>query len=135
MVALCTAGRSTNDGRLFSRVWDQYGERVWAESLGRIETRGMYFIAAHCINRPCSEIFQPMDSLTEEIALNTLRAFVRVLPSSSSDGTDDTIDATVRTICTDSLGSIGEPEKAQAKAGIKVLCTLVDVPCTLTLAL
>ncbi|KAF8557709.1 ARM repeat-containing protein [Imleria badia] len=74
------------------------------------------------------EIFQPTDSLTEEIALNTLRAFVRVLLSSSSDGTGDTIDIMVRTICTDSLESIREPEKSQAKAGIKVLCTLIDVP-------
>jgi DNA repair/transcription protein MET18/MMS19 len=129
------AGRFTDDGRLFTYLWDQHSEGVWSESLECIETRGMYSITAHCINGPCSEIFQPTDSLTEEIALHTLRAFVRVLLLSSSDGTDDTIDAVVRTICTDSFGSIGEPEKAKAKAGIKVLCTLVDIPCTLMLAL
>jgi len=129
------AGSFTNNGRLLSCIWDQHSEGVWTENLERIETRGMYSIAAYCINEPCSEIFQPTDSLTEEIALDTLRAFVRVLLSSSSDGTDDAVDMVVRTICTDSLESIGEPEKEQAKAGIKVLRTLVDVPCTLTLIL
>lgn len=92
----------------------------------------MYLIAAHRIDGPCSKIFQPTDPLTEEIALRTLRAFVRVLLSNISTGTDDINDTVVRTIITDCLESIGEPEKAQAKAGIKVLCTLVDVPCMLS---
>ena len=129
------AGRFTDDGRLFTCLWDQHSEGIWAESLECIETRGMHSITAHCINGLCPEIFQPTDSLTEEVALDTLRAFVRVLLLSSSDDTDDTIGTVVRTICTESFGSIGEPEKAQAKAGIKVLCTLVDVPCTLSLTL
>ncbi|KAF8141740.1 ARM repeat-containing protein [Boletus edulis] len=73
------------------------------------------------------EIFEPTDPLTEEMALGTLRAFVRVL-ASSSDGADDTIDTVLRAICTDSLGFVGEPDKTQAKAGIKVLRTLIDVP-------
>ncbi|KAH0836552.1 ARM repeat-containing protein [Lanmaoa asiatica] len=78
------------------------------------------------------EIFQPTDSLTEETALDTLRAFVRVLQSSPSDGADDTIDVVVERICTESLEVLGKPEKTQAKAGIKVLCTLVDVPSSTT---
>ncbi|KAG6381494.1 Dos2-interacting transcription regulator of RNA-Pol-II-domain-containing protein [Boletus reticuloceps] len=73
------------------------------------------------------EIFEPTDPLTEEMALDTLRVFVRVLLS-SSDGADNTIDTVLQAICTDSLGFVGEPEKAQAKAGIKVLRTLIDVP-------
>ena len=67
--------------------------------------------------------------------MDTLRAFVRVLQPSPTDGTNDAINLMVQTICTDSLASIGEPEKAQAKAGIKVLCALVDVPCMSTSAL
>lgn len=89
----------------------------------------MYSVATRCINGPCSEIFEPTDSLTEEVALDTLRTFVRVLQPSSSDGTDDVIDAVIQTICADSLEAIGKPEKAQAKAGIKALCTFVDVSC------
>lgn len=93
----------------------------------------MYSVDTHCINGPCSEIFQATDSLTEEMALDTLRAFVRVLRPSPSDGTDDAIDVVVQTICADSLEAIGKPEKEQAKAGIKALCAFVYVPCMSTL--
>lgn len=94
----------------------------------------MYSVATHCINGLCSEIFQSTDTLTEEIALDALRAFARVLQPSPSDGIDDAIDVVVQTICTDSLGAIGQPEITQAKAGIKVLRTFVDVPCMLIFA-
>ena len=108
----------------------EFGRNIWSA----LKLEACIFFAACCINGPYSKIFQPTDSLTEEIALNTLRAFVRVLISSWLDGTDNTIDTLVRTICTDSLGSIGQPEKVQAKAGVKVLCMLADVPCTSMLA-
>ncbi|KAF9221464.1 ARM repeat-containing protein [Gyrodon lividus] len=74
------------------------------------------------------EIFQPTDSLTEQTALDTLRDFVRVLQprTTSRDGTGDGIDPLVQTICNDCIEAIGQPEKAQAKAGMKVLCTFVD---------
>ncbi|KIK80675.1 hypothetical protein PAXRUDRAFT_833382 [Paxillus rubicundulus Ve08.2h10] len=75
------------------------------------------------------EIFQPIDPLTEQTSLDTLREFVRVLQPSSTptDGLGDDIDAHVRTICNDCVEAIGEPEKAQAKAGMKALCTFVGI--------
>ncbi|KAG9312861.1 ARM repeat-containing protein [Chiua virens] len=77
------------------------------------------------------EIFQPVDSLTQEIALDTFRAFIHILELSPSDNTDDTIITLLQAICSDCLESVGEPEKVQAKAAIKILCALVDVPSTL----
>ncbi|KAF8836738.1 ARM repeat-containing protein [Paxillus ammoniavirescens] len=75
------------------------------------------------------EIFQPIDPLTEQTALDTLREFVRILQpiSTPTDGLGDDIDTLVRTICNDCIEAIGEPEKAQAKAGMKALCTFVGI--------
>lgn len=93
----------------------------------------MYSVDTHPIDGPCSQIFQPTDPLTEETALDTLRTFVRVLLSSPSNDTDDATDVVVKTICSDSLEAIGKPEKEQAKASIKVLCTFIYEPCMSTL--
>ncbi|KAF9245349.1 ARM repeat-containing protein [Melanogaster broomeanus] len=73
------------------------------------------------------EIFQPTDSLTEQTALDTLRDFLRVVQPNSTPtaGTGDGVDLLIQTICNDCIEAIGEPEKAQAKAGMKVLCTFV----------
>ncbi|KIJ20729.1 hypothetical protein PAXINDRAFT_160240 [Paxillus involutus ATCC 200175] len=75
------------------------------------------------------EIFQPIDPLTEQTALDTLREFVCVLQpiSTPTDDLGDDIDTLVRTICNDCIEAIGEPEKAQAKAGMKALCTFVGI--------
>lgn len=71
-----------------------------------------------------------MDPLTEQTALDTLQAFVRVLqssPTSTEEAQLDDMDELVRTVCNDCLEAISEPEKAQAKAGMKILCSFIDI--------
>ncbi|KAI6041217.1 ARM repeat-containing protein [Pisolithus marmoratus] len=76
------------------------------------------------------EIFQPVDAATDKAALDTLQAFVRVLQSSpvvADEGQPDSMDNFVRTVCGDCLDAIGEPEKPQAKAGMKILCSFLSI--------
>ncbi|KAI6008968.1 Dos2-interacting transcription regulator of RNA-Pol-II-domain-containing protein [Pisolithus marmoratus] len=76
------------------------------------------------------EIFQPVDAATEKAALDTLQAFVCVLQSSpmvADEGQPDSMDDFVRTVCGDCLDAIGEPEKPQAKAGMKILCSFISI--------
>ncbi|KAI6041211.1 ARM repeat-containing protein [Pisolithus marmoratus] len=76
------------------------------------------------------EIFQPADAATEKAALNTLQAFVRVLQSSpvvTDEGQPDSMDDFVQTVCGDCLDAIGDPEKPQAKAGMKILCSFISI--------
>ncbi|KAH7881782.1 ARM repeat-containing protein [Phlebopus sp. FC_14] len=73
------------------------------------------------------EIFQSTDLITEGAALNTLRVFMCVIQEdaeSRNEGKDNGIDTLVRNICSDCIDVIGEPEKIQAKAALKVLCIL-----------
>ncbi|KAI5995445.1 ARM repeat-containing protein [Pisolithus albus] len=76
------------------------------------------------------EIFQPVDAATEEAALDTLQAFVRVLQSNpvvADQGRADDMDDFVRTVCVDCLDTFGEPEKPQARAGMKILCSFLSI--------
>jgi DNA repair/transcription protein MET18/MMS19 len=86
--------------------------------------------------REYSQIFQPTDTLTEQTALDALRGFLHVLQQNSTptNGMGDGADLLVQTICNDCIEAIGEPEKAQAKAGMKVLCTFVGTSRASTLA-
>lgn len=76
------------------------------------------------------EIFQPVDAATEKAALDTLQAFVRVLQSNpvvADEGQADDMDDFVRTVCVDCLDAFGEPEKPQARAGMKILCSFLSI--------
>jgi len=73
-----------------------------------------------------------VDPLTEQTALDTLQAFVRVLQSSpmaTEEAQPDGMDELVRTVCNDCHEAISEPEKAQAKAGMKILCSFINISC------
>ncbi|KIK23072.1 hypothetical protein PISMIDRAFT_29572 [Pisolithus microcarpus 441] len=75
-------------------------------------------------------IFQPVDAAIEEAALDTLQAFVRVLQSNpvvADEGRADDMDDFVRTVCVDCLDAFGEPEKPQARAGMKILCSFLSI--------
>ncbi|KAI5999407.1 ARM repeat-containing protein [Pisolithus orientalis] len=76
------------------------------------------------------EIFQPVDPATEKASLDTLQVFVRVLQSNpvvTDEGQSDNMDDLVRTVCVDCLEAIGEPEKPQATAGMKILCSFLTI--------
>ncbi|KAL4065949.1 ARM repeat-containing protein [Scleroderma citrinum] len=76
------------------------------------------------------EIFQPVDPLIEQAALDTLQTFVRVLqdsPALTDEAQLDGMDELVRTVCNDCQDAISEPEKGQAKAGMKILCSFLSI--------
>lgn len=76
------------------------------------------------------EIFQPVDPATDKASLDTLQVFVRVLQSNpivTDEGQSNDMDDLVRTVCVDCLEAIGEPEKPQAKAGMKILCSFLTI--------
>ncbi|KAI6113119.1 ARM repeat-containing protein [Pisolithus sp. B1] len=76
------------------------------------------------------EIFEPVDAATEKAALDTLQAFVRVLqsnPVAGDEGQPADMDDFVRTVCVDCLDAFGEPEKPQARAGMKILCSFLSI--------
>ncbi|KAG6329826.1 hypothetical protein ID866_9262, partial [Astraeus odoratus] len=76
------------------------------------------------------EIFQPVDPATEQAALDTLHVFVGLLqsgPALASASELDGMDELVQTVCSDCHDAIGEPEKPQAKAGMKILCSFLTI--------
>ncbi|KAG1780953.1 Dos2-interacting transcription regulator of RNA-Pol-II-domain-containing protein [Suillus placidus] len=70
------------------------------------------------------EIFQPTDPDTEHSALNTLQALVRTMHADQSQDAvhEDSITGLARDMCNECMQALKEPEKAQARAAIKVIC-------------
>ncbi|KAG8958276.1 hypothetical protein FRC03_009290 [Tulasnella sp. 419] len=69
-----------------------------------------------------TEIFQPIDSQTEEKALKAAQVLITVLASGDSTSTDDL----VLEICAECIRILREPEKNQAQHAIKVLSTCIS---------
>ncbi|KAL4078711.1 RNAPII transcription regulator C-terminal-domain-containing protein [Scleroderma yunnanense] len=89
-----------------------------------------YGISADDLKASLQYIFQPVDPLTEQAALDTLQTFVRVLqdsPALTDEAQLDGMDELVRTVCNDCQDAISEPEKGQAKAGMKILCSFLSI--------
>ncbi|KAG2747281.1 hypothetical protein P692DRAFT_20736558 [Suillus brevipes Sb2] len=72
------------------------------------------------------EIFQPTDPDTENSALNTLQVLVRTLYADISQDavTEDSITGLARDMCSECMQALKEPEKAQARAAMKVVCAI-----------
>ncbi|OJA09726.1 hypothetical protein AZE42_08802 [Rhizopogon vesiculosus] len=70
------------------------------------------------------EIFQPTDPTTEQSALDTLQVLVRTIHTDTSrESTSvDSIASLARDICNECMQTLKEPEKAQARAAMKVIC-------------
>ncbi|KAJ4000828.1 ARM repeat-containing protein [Lentinula boryana] len=71
------------------------------------------------------EIFQPIDSITEEFALRTTQDLVKTIYT-PTDGTDSEIEGLARDACEECITILREPEKSQAKPAIKVLCAFMS---------
>ncbi|KAF7356213.1 MMS19 nucleotide excision repair [Mycena venus] len=69
------------------------------------------------------EIFQPTDSLTEQVALATMQALVVTIHA--DDAQDEDVQGLARDACEECIGILREPEKSQAKPAIKVLCAFM----------
>ncbi|KAG1764825.1 ARM repeat-containing protein [Suillus occidentalis] len=72
------------------------------------------------------EIFQPTDPDTENSALNTLQVLVRTLYADKPQDavTEDSITGLARDMCSECMQVLKEPEKAQARAAMKVVCVI-----------
>lgn len=72
------------------------------------------------------EIFQPTDPDTENSALDTLQVLVRTLYADKPQDvvTEDSITGLARDMCSECMQALKEPEKAQARAAMKVLCAI-----------
>ncbi|KAG1876711.1 ARM repeat-containing protein [Suillus subalutaceus] len=70
------------------------------------------------------EIFQPTDPDTEHSALNTLQVLVRTMYADESQDavSEDSITGLARDMCSECMQALKEPEKAQARAAMKVIC-------------
>ncbi|KAG1887770.1 Dos2-interacting transcription regulator of RNA-Pol-II-domain-containing protein [Suillus subluteus] len=70
------------------------------------------------------EIFQPTDPDTEHSALNTLQVLVRTMYTDESQDavSEDSITGLARDMCSECMQALKEPEKAQARAAMKVIC-------------
>ncbi|KAG0699928.1 RNAPII transcription regulator C-terminal-domain-containing protein, partial [Suillus ampliporus] len=75
------------------------------------------------------EIFQPTDPATEQSALDTLQVLVSTIHADKSPDTssDDSITGLAREMCSECLQALKEPEKAQARAAMKVICAFAGV--------
>src|SRR5882757_1604108 len=71
-----------------------------------------------------NQIFQPTDPTTEQSALDTLQVLVRTIHADTSRDTvsADSIASLARDICSECMQTLKEPEKAQARAAMKVIC-------------
>ncbi|KAH7927892.1 ARM repeat-containing protein [Leucogyrophana mollusca] len=76
------------------------------------------------------EILQPIDPQTESEALSTLQVFVRTIQGSEASSGE--VAGLAKDICEECIAVLREPEKAQAKAAMKVLCAFVTVSPTLS---
>ncbi|KAJ8590123.1 ARM repeat-containing protein [Rhizopogon salebrosus TDB-379] len=70
------------------------------------------------------EIFQPTDPITEQSALDALQVLVKTIHADTSRDTEseDSIASLARDICNECMQTLKEPEKAQARAAMKVIC-------------
>ncbi|KAG2068710.1 hypothetical protein BDR04DRAFT_1206804 [Suillus decipiens] len=70
------------------------------------------------------EIFQPTDPDTEHSALNTLQVLVRTMHADKSQDAigEDSITDLARGMCSECMQALKEPEKAPARAAMKVIC-------------
>ncbi|KAG2141268.1 ARM repeat-containing protein [Suillus clintonianus] len=78
------------------------------------------------------EIFQPTDPDTEQSALDTLQVLVRTIHADKSQDavSEDSITGLARDMCNECMQALKEPEKAQARAAMKVICAFAgaDTP-------
>ncbi|KAF9069802.1 ARM repeat-containing protein [Rhodocollybia butyracea] len=73
------------------------------------------------------EIFQPMNSTIEELALKTMQDLVKTIyADQSTESADSDIVGLARDACEECIHILREPEKSQAKPAIKILCAFMS---------
>lgn len=76
-----------------------------------------------------SQIFQPVDPVTEEAALRTTQVLIQTLysnPEVDSQLEEADIQGLAKEACEECIQILREPEKSQAKPAIKVLCAFMS---------
>lgn len=74
------------------------------------------------------QIFQPVDSQTEEGALSAMQILIETIYAEEEAAveSDEDIQGLARDACEECINILKEPEKSQAKPATKVLCAFIS---------
>lgn len=80
------------------------------------------------INLRKQQIFQPIDTETEEGALVAIQVLVKTIYAEEEAAveSDEDIQGLARNVCEECINILKEPEKSQAKPATKVLCAFIS---------
>jgi len=87
-----------------------------------------YRVSLGGINLKKQQIFQPVDTQTEDGALATIQALVKTIYAEEEAAveSDEDIQGLARDACEECINILKEPEKSQAKPATKVLCAFIS---------